>query len=235
VSRRAALARALRTVELVLIASGLALLGVYAVARAQAVIGRAQALEAFEVAQLERTGEPQPAGVGAVDAPRALAGAPARLDVPDQSLWAKNRIAAYQASMNASIGSVLAVLEIPSIDLRVPVFEGTSEAALNRGVGRIEGTAAIGAPDNLGIAGHRDGFFRGLKDIAVGHEIDVQSLDETVRYRVTELMIVEPEDVYVLAPTDGATLTLVTCYPFYFIGDAPQRFIVKAVADAAPN
>ena len=224
----------MRAIELSLIASGLALLGVYAVARAQAVVGRASALEAFEVAQLERTGQAPPAQAKLADA-GALAKALPSPDAPDQSLWGKNRIAAYKATQDANVGSVLAVLAIPKIDLRVPVFEGTSEVALNKGVGRIEGTATVGARDNLGLAGHRDGFFRGLKDIAVGDAIDLQSLDEAVRYRVTELLIVEPEDVYVLSPTDDATLTLVTCYPFYFIGDAPQRFIVKAVADAAPD
>jgi sortase A len=101
---------------------------------------------------------------------------------------------------------------------------------LNRGIGRIEGTAHVGAAGNLGLAAHRDGFFRGLKDVQVGDAIDVESLEGTMHYRITELAIVEPTDVHVLAPTDTATLTLVTCYPFYFIGEAPQRFIVKGIA-----
>ena len=125
------------------------------------------------------------------------------------------------------------MLTIPAIKLEVPIFDGTSEIALNRGLGRIEGTAGVGAAGNLGLAGHRDGFFRGLKDVQVGDAIDVESLEGTTRYRITELSIVEPTDVYVHAPTDSATLTLLTCYPFYFVGDAPQRYIVKGVAEIA--
>ena len=127
------------------------------------------------------------------------------------------------------------MLTIPSIELEAPIFDGTSELTLNRGIGRIEGTADVGAAGNLGLAGHRDGFFRGLKDVEVGDTINVESLDGTTRYRITELSIVEPSDVHVLAPTDTATLTLVTCYPFYFIGEAPQRYIVKGVAATASD
>ena len=150
---------------------------------------------------------------------------------PDQSLWGTTRIAAYRDSLTADIAP-LGVLKIPDVDLTVPIFEGTSDLMLNRGVGRIEGTAAVDERGNLGLAGHRDGFFRVLKDVEIGDTIEVQSLDGVTRYRITEFLIVAPEDVYVLAPTDTATLTLVTCYPFYFIGEAPQRYIVKGVAES---
>ena len=83
----------------------------------------------------------------------------------------------------------------------------------------------------MGLAGHRDGFFRVLKDVKIGDMIHVQSLDATTRYRISEIKIVEPTDVYVLDPTQSATVTLVTCYPFYFIGEAPQRYIVKGLAE----
>jgi sortase A len=154
---------------------------------------------------------------------------------PDQTLWGQSRIAAYRTSLTANVGAPLGVLAIPKIDLRVPVFDGTADMTLNRGIGRIEGTAAIGTSGNLGLAGHRDGFFRGLKDIVVGDAIDLRSRNANVRYRVTEILIVEPTDVYVLDPTDHATLTLVTCYPFYFVGSAPQRYIVKAEAQEASS
>jgi sortase A len=211
----------LRATELVLLTSGLALLGVYAAARLHTAVAQATALDAFAVAQ---------AANGARDAQASnRAAALADPGEPDQSLWDQRRIAAYRASL--AVGATpLGVLEVPKIGLRAAVFEGTGTLALNRGVGRIEGTASLGAVGNVGIAGHRDGFFRGLKSIAIGDEIEVQSLEGTIRYRVTETLIVAPDDVYVLAPTDGATLTLVTCYPFYVVGDAPQRFIVKAVA-----
>jgi sortase A len=94
-------------------------------------------------------------------------------------------------------------------------------------VGWIEGTAALGVSGNLGLAGHRDGYFRGLKDLKIGDVIEVQTVERTMRYRVDETLIVEPSDVFVLEPTQEPSITLVTCYPFYFVGHAPQRYIVK--------
>jgi sortase A len=120
------------------------------------------------------------------------------------------------------------VLEIDKVKIRVPVFEGTDDLTLNRGVGRIAGTAVPGVAGNIGIAGHRDGFFRGLKDIAVGDHIDLVMTTERTSYVVDQIEIVSPEDVAVLQPRATSSLTLVTCYPFYFVGDAPQRFIVHA-------
>ncbi|HZF29653.1 MAG TPA: class D sortase [Gammaproteobacteria bacterium] len=225
-ARRAAPARRalLRATELVLLTSGLALLGIYAAARLDTAVAQAAALEAFAVAQA--AGAAQAAGGGKA-VPAAKLGDTSE---PDQTLWDKGRIAAYRASLAAD-APPLGVLAVPRIGLRAAVFAGTDTLALNRGVGWIEGTAPLGALGNVGLAGHRDGFFRGLKDIAVGDEIEVRSLEGSMRYRVTETLIVTPADVYVLAPTERATLTLVTCYPFYVVGDAPKRFIVKAVAD----
>ena len=117
--------------------------------------------------------------------------------------------------------------------LEVPVFDGTDDLTLNRGAGRIIGTARLGEPGNTGIAGHRDGFFRGLKDIAAGDKLDLVTLGRTERYTVTAIQITTPEDVSVLGPTDTPSLTLVTCYPFYFVGSAPQRFIVRATISPA--
>jgi sortase A len=219
---------ALRLLQAGLLVTGLTLLVVYAAAQVDSVRGREQALEAFAQARSER--------VVALAYPE-LAASPSRTPLeysnePDQSLWGEARITAYRDSTSLHREAPLGVLTIPAIKLEVPIFDGTSEIALNRGLGRIEGTAHVGATGNLGLAGHRDGFFRGLKDVQIGDAIDVESLAGTTRYRITELSIVEPTDVYVLAPTDAATLTLVTCYPFYFIGDAPQRYIVKGVAES---
>jgi sortase A len=86
-----------------------------------------------------------------------------------------------------------------------------------------------GSAGNVGLAGHRDGFFRGLKDIQPGDEIEVEAIGRIDRYRVERTWIVNPEDVSVLDPTGEPSVTLVTCYPFYFVGSAPQRFIVRAV------
>jgi sortase A len=117
----------------------------------------------------------------------------------------------------------------------VPVFIGTGDLVLNRGVGQIEGTAPPGEVGNIGIAGHRDGFFRPLKDIAIGDELVLETTSESITFLVEELHIVDPADVWVLEPTDSPAVTLVTCYPFYFIGSAPQRFIVRANAATEPG
>lgn len=126
-------------------------------------------------------------------------------------------------------GTVIAVLRIPRIDLQVPVGMGTDEAVLMRGAGHIEGTAAPGSAGNVAIAAHRDSFFRGLKDVVVGDLIELESAHRVDAYRITRLSVVAPSNVQVLADTGSPVLTLVTCFPFYFVGHAPQRFIVSAV------
>jgi len=146
----------------------------------------------------------------------------------DVSLWAEKRIWAYKESLLSKTDLPLAVLEIAKLRIRVPVFDGTDDLTLNRGVGRIIGTAKVGDTGNIGIAGHRDGFFRGLKDISVGDEIDLTMTTKKNIYLVDQIEIVSPSDVQVLGPRSAPSLTLVTCYPFYFVGDAPQRFIVHA-------
>lgn len=146
----------------------------------------------------------------------------------DFSLWAQKRIQAYKSSLLRAVDPPLAVLEIARIKVRAPVFNGTDDLTLNRGVGHITGTAMPGPAGNVGIAGHRDGFFRGLKDIAVGDEVDLVTKTEEIRYVVDQIEIVDPADVDVLQPRSAPSLTLVTCYPFYFVGAAPKRFIVHA-------
>ena len=113
------------------------------------------------------------------------------------------------------------------------MLRGTDAATLNRAVGWIEGTSEPGEPGNVGLAGHRDGFFRGLKDIVVGDTIEFATLDRTETYVITETMIVDPDAVGVLDPTEEPAITLVTCFPFYYVGPAPQRFIVRAVRSDA--
>jgi sortase A len=115
------------------------------------------------------------------------------------------------------------------VQLEVPVFAGTGDFALTRGAGRIEGTPELGNPGNTGIAAHRDGWFRVLKDVRVGDAVEIETLQGELQFRITETFVVEPADVQVLAPTEQHSLTLVTCYPFYFVGSAPQRYIVRAV------
>ena len=158
-----------------------------------------------------------------------------RTDTPELTLWSPQRIAAWQRSLTLPREEPLAVLHIPRIRLDVPVLKGTSDATLDRGVGHIEGTPMPGAGGNSGLAGHRDGFFRGLKDVNVGDAIELQTLRETQTYRIERAWIVTPDDVSVLDPTPAQSITLVTCYPFYFVGSAPQRYIIRAVRDDAPK
>jgi sortase A len=125
-------------------------------------------------------------------------------------------------------GVPLAILRIPRIHLEVPVLTGTDEITLNRGVGQIAGTAPPGEQGNIGIAGHRDGFFRNLKEISRGDEIDLETTGSAETYVVDRVMVTGPDDTSVLEPSDQPMLTLVTCYPFHYIGPAPRRFVVQA-------
>ena len=146
---------------------------------------------------------------------------------PDYALWSSKRISDYHEGNTQRDDPPLAIMSIASLDLKVPIYNGTDEINLNRGVGRIKGTGWIDSPGNLGIAGHRDGFFRALKDIEIGDSIDMLTHQEKTEFVVSSIVIVDPTDVSVLAPTDDSTITLVTCYPFYFVGNAPKRYIVK--------
>lgn len=165
----------------------------------------------------------------AAPAPPSAAGLSEPASV-DMSRWAPERRKAFEESRRAPTGLPLAILRIPKIGLEVPVLDGTDELALNRGVGLIEDTARPGETGNVGIAGHRDGFFRGLMDVAPGDALELETLRGKTSYAIESIRIVSPEDVSVLDPTPGPALTLVTCYPFYFVGNAPQRYIVRAVA-----
>ena len=146
---------------------------------------------------------------------------------PDYTLWSSKRITDYHAGNAQRNDPPLAVMTIDRLDLKVPVYNGTDEINLNRGAGRIKGTAWIDSPGNLGIAGHRDGFFRVLKDVEVGDSIEVLTHNGQSEFVVSSIIITDPTDVSVLAPTDKPSITLVTCYPFYFVGHAPKRYIVK--------
>jgi sortase A len=159
----------------------------------------------------------------------------ARPGTIDQTLWSPQRVAAWQSTLALPRETPLAVLRIARIHLEVPVLEGTDEVTLNRAVGHIADTAAPGDDGNSGIAGHRDGFFRGLKDVGPGDTIELETRQGTETYRIERTWIVDPEDVSVLDPISAPALTLVTCYPFYFIGPAPQRFIVRAVRAGTPR
>jgi sortase A len=130
-------------------------------------------------------------------------------------------------------GTPLAELSIPRIGLSVVVLQGSDEHTLRQGVGHIESTPLPGESGNVGLAGHRDSFFRPLRNVQVGDDIMLETPAGNVHYRVSSYRIVSPSEVSVIHPTSDPVLTLVTCYPFYFVGAAPDRFVVRAnlVAD----
>jgi sortase A len=122
----------------------------------------------------------------------------------------------------------LAILRIPSIHLDVPVLGSTDNITLNSGVGRIAGTAAPGQKGNIGIAGHRDSFFQNLKEVTRGDEIELETTTTSEIYVVDRILVTGADDVSVLRPRGPQSLTLVTCYPFHYVGPAPRRFVVQA-------
>lgn len=137
-------------------------------------------------------------------------------------------------SQNAAIQNMpLGRIEINSIGLTAMIQEGTGAQTLQRGVGHITGTASLGASGNIGLAAHRDTFFRKLRNIHEGDEITLTTLAGSYNYRVELISIVEPDNSAVLRDMGGNILTLVTCYPFGYIGPAPKRFIVRAKQQAS--
>jgi sortase A len=218
-------ARVVRSVERILLFIGAILLSAYVGVRLYGVIVSRYAVAAFQ----------QKAATGFVSS-HADSGTTARPAGVDTSLWSDKRIRAYNESLSHAFGAPLAVLSIPKIHLEVPVFEGTDDVTLDRGAGRIAGTARPGQAGNLGVAGHRDGFFRGLKDVTTGDEIKLALPDGEATYVIDEITVVTPKDVSVLQARPISSITLVTCFPFYFVGSAPERYIVSASlrADAQP-
>lgn len=124
--------------------------------------------------------------------------------------------------------SVLGRIEISAIGLDAMIMEGTDAKTLRRSVGHISGTPLPGQQGNVAIAGHRDTFFRALRNIREDDGITLTTLAGSYGYRVDSIKVVEPDDTAVLDNTNTAILTLVTCYPFYFVGPAPKRFVVRA-------
>ena len=211
-----------RNIEVFLLGAGLLLLGVFAGGLVFRSLASRAALAAFKVQE------------GNAAVPYQAAGIETRQ--PDFSLWSPRRTEAYRQSLAAHFGPAIGILIIPKIHVEVPILDHTDDLSLDRGVGHIEGTSQIGDGGNIGIAGHRDGFFRGLKDVAVGDKIELTSTDKTSVYVIDRIVIVNPDDVSVLARREHPSITLVTCYPFYFVGSAPKRYIVQAfLAESHPN
>jgi len=193
-----------------------------------------------------RGGDTRPANAQAAAAAAAPAPAPAPAAPPrsapareltwsgkvDMSLWSAIRVKTYEAALKKETPRALAILRIPRLELEVPVYDGTTDAVLDLAAGRIEYTALPGTVGNVGIAAHRDGFFRVLKDIKEGDALVLDTPVATEHYRVEWIRITTPDDVSVIDETPGPAVTLVGCYPFYYQGSAPKRFIVRAVPAA---
>ena len=208
---------------------GLVLIALHCSARAYGELERREAIAAFSDARGEVHAE---ADVFLEAAPATGEIVPVQR-VPDQARWSASRIREYAAGAAAigeSAALAAAVLRIPRVALEVPVYSGSSERNLNRGAALIAGTGAPDSDGNIAIAAHRDGYFRALRGVAVGDLVELETPHRRRQYRITELSIVDPENVSPLHDTEMPALTLVTCYPFYFVGSAPQRFIVRAVA-----
>ncbi len=128
----------------------------------------------------------------------------------------------------AAAGDVIGELKIPRLEIKTIVVQGESSKVLRRAVGHVPETALPGEPGNVVLAGHRDSFFRPLRNIRVGDAITIRTTDGEFEYQVESTKVVWPSDIEVLQPSGENTLTLVTCFPFYYLGSAPKRFIVHA-------
>jgi len=132
-------------------------------------------------------------------------------------------------------GDVLGRVDIPRLGVSVAVLQGTRSRMLRLGAGHIASTPLPGQAGNIGIVGHRDTFFRELRDIRTNDEIQLRTASGLFRYKVDWMKVVAPDDISVLAPSTDSVLTLVTCYPFHFLGSAPKRFVVRAHKYHAPE
>jgi sortase A len=206
----------LRTIEMVLMIVGVSLLAIFVTAHIHRMMLSRAALERFKEAEKQKLPTKEV---------RSLADKRFTFDF---GLWSPQRIADYEKSLTANLSPPIGILRIATAHLEVPVLDGVDDISLNRGVGYIPGTAYPGESGNVGIAGHRDGFFRILKDAGIGDVIELETLEQVDIYQVKTIVIVDKNDVSVLRPTSVPILTLVTCYPFYFIGSAPKRYIVVA-------
>ena len=192
---------ALRVLEIALLVIGIAALTTYGLLELEKVRGQADLREQFENGGTDQL--------------------PAEL--PGDAAQGEER------SSRAPRGTVLGRLTAERIGLDVMIAEGVDRSTLRRAAGRIPGTARLDSEGNVGSAAHRDTFFRPLKDIQRGDVLEVETQRGAYRYRVEWLAVVDPNDVQLLQPSSDAELTLVTCYPFYYVGPAPQRFVVRAL------
>ena len=147
----------------------------------------------------------------------------------EQTAAFEQQARAHAAPGAVKTGGLVGMLDVPRLQLSTPVIQGDDTGTLKRSVGHLPDTPMPWDAGNSAMAGHRDGLFRPLKDVKIGDEIRFRTTRDEYRYRVTKTSIVKPDDLSVLEPQAGtATLTLITCYPFYYVGSAPKRFVVHA-------
>lgn len=196
--------RGLRVLERLLLVVGFLCLGYFGYVSAETALY--QAFETRELDAILAAAPPAPAPVGTVARPAAPRPRPAD-------------------------GTALGRLEIPRLNVSAIVRAGSDSRTLRLAVGHIGGTSLPGEPGNIGLAAHRDTFFRRLGEIRPDDLVRFVTAEGTYVYRVEDTQVVDPHDTWVLNPTDEPALTLVTCYPFRYVGSAPRRFIVRAHLD----
>jgi sortase A len=196
----------LRLIERLLLLIGIVCLGYYGY-----VISETALYQAYEARELDAI----------------LASAPATPARADASALRRSETTVILRARPAA-GSALGLLQIPRLEVSAIVRAGSDSRTLRLAIGHIGGTALPGEPGNMGLAAHRDTFFRRLGEIRPNDQVRLVTAEGTFDYRVEGTRIVEPRDTWVLGPTEGSVLTLVTCYPFRYVGSAPQRFVVRA-------
>lgn len=155
--------------------------------------------------------------------------APVRELAPaEPARWSASRLAAFARTVGVVPATPVATLLLPGRTTGIAVFDGATEAHMTLGAGRLRETSPVDGGGNIVLSAHRDGSFRALKDLVVGDRLRLRTGQGERVFRVAELRVVRPDAVHVLAPTAKPTLTLITCYPFYFAGSAPERFVVRA-------
>lgn len=200
-----------RWLERTLLVLGIVCLGYYGYVSAEAYLYQAYENRELDAILASRS----PAAEGGTNAPAADSGG--------------------RAPRTVNAGETIGRIEIPRLRVSAIIKAGTDARTLQLAVGHIPGTAHPGEEGNVGLAAHRDTFFRRLRDIEPDDEVRLTTPDGVLSYRVERTHVVEPRDVWVLDPTEQPALTLVTCYPFSYIGSAPQRFIVRATRDRDPG
>lgn len=213
----------MRWIERFVLAVGFVFLTIWLAAYVHRVLMVRVAMKNFEDARHQAAGNMPPTGE-----PRTVTKEEGPPVMKDGKASTADYAGAGSTAVNSRGEIPLAILRIPTIHLEAPVVRGTDDITLNRGVGQIAGTASPGEKGNIGLAGHRDSFFRNLKDVNRGDAIELQTITTSEIYIVDRILITGPDDVSVLQPRDAQSLTLITCYPFEFLGPAPRRFVVQA-------